>query len=276
MIAQSLTTTASVDIMVVENMVPSGVSVDEANILADFFNLQADKHGPEMLKKLSNIGTDKAGSESLRQQNHREQRHIKIEVEAENVFRNEIDLGQGINAKSQDPRLSSHQGDSPQTVAPSSSQGAPVSFLVQNNDSDSPNRQVQYLMSADGKLIPFLPEMILKSLLNPSTDHPQNQVRLVTSAKTGVSVIQRAPPKLLQATGAGTGGNFAKIELNNPNIILERRVHNSGPHSGQETEAVASILAETRHPQHQARRQIDTRAGAVSSQNTSTPTLSLG
>ena len=47
----------------------SGVSVDEANILADFFNLQADKHGPEMLKKLSNIGHEgtRADSESLKQ-----------------------------------------------------------------------------------------------------------------------------------------------------------------------------------------------------------------
>ena len=32
--------------------------------------------------------------ESLKQQNHKEQRHIKIEVEAENVFRNEIDIAE--------------------------------------------------------------------------------------------------------------------------------------------------------------------------------------
>ena len=63
----------------------NNVTMDEANILADFFNLQADKHGPEMVRKLNNIGgqESRAVSEKQSESPLEQRKQIKIEVEAE-------------------------------------------------------------------------------------------------------------------------------------------------------------------------------------------------
>ena len=47
-------------------MVTNNVDMEEANILADFFNLQATKHGPEMIRKLNNIGGPKVNGQESR------------------------------------------------------------------------------------------------------------------------------------------------------------------------------------------------------------------
>ena len=48
------------------SMVTNNVDMEEANILADFFNLQATKHGPEMIRKLNNIGGLKVSGQESR------------------------------------------------------------------------------------------------------------------------------------------------------------------------------------------------------------------
>ena len=74
----------------------SAVSVAEASILADFFNLQADKHGPELLKKLSSLQHGAVSSVARPRQPAAEQRQqVKIEVEAENVLLEAADVGEG-------------------------------------------------------------------------------------------------------------------------------------------------------------------------------------
>ena len=71
----------------------SAVSVAEASILADFFNLQADKHGPELLKKLSSLQQGAVSSVARPRQPAAEQRQqVKIEVEAENVLLEAADV----------------------------------------------------------------------------------------------------------------------------------------------------------------------------------------
>ena len=163
----------------------NNVTMDEANILADFFNLQATKHGPEMIRKLNNIGGAKLlGQESRgvgeKLESPLEQRtQIKIEVEAENVINQEIKLEQG-------------RGEEGGVT------GDPLQLLV-GNQASGPHSQIQYLLSQDGRLVPLIPEPILN---NTQGQREQNS--------RGVSVIQRAP---------GRGES-----LSSPNIILSRRV----------------------------------------------------
>ena len=167
-------------------MVTNNVDMDEANILADFFNLQATKHGPEMIRKLNNIGGLKqvSGQESRvlgqkQAESAVEQRkQIKIEVEAETVINQEIKLE--VGREMTQPGLSQ----------------LPLQLLLPPAQARL-GGAVQYLLSQDGKLVPLLPSP--GPSLEPS----------LSSRPRGVSVIQRAP-------GPGSAAN--------PNIILERRV----------------------------------------------------
>ena len=133
--------------VVVDN---NGVTVAEANILADFFSCQADKHGPELLQRLTHIGEESGqpGSRATEQRKHK----IQIEVEAENVIRHEVKLEQG-QAGSGRPvthHTMLHSPDDPGTPQP----GHALSFLLNKNEMESkqPQPQVQYLMSQDGKI----------------------------------------------------------------------------------------------------------------------------
>ena len=212
----------------------NAVTADEANILADFFNLQADKHGPELLKRLNNITEteerDKGpvpGSRATEQRKHK----IQIEVEAENVVRHEVKLEQGRQpgaGAGADQRPVTHHS----RVLHSDNNSGPghnhaLSFLLAKSQAESVQTEpaVQYLMSHDGKIFPLLPETLLKSL--PLLKGP-GAVNKDRQDRVGVSVIQRAPAKPGQTMAMSVdncGGGGAKIELNNPNIILERRVH---------------------------------------------------
>ena len=212
----------------------NAVTADEANILADFFNLQADKHGPELLKRLNNITEteerDKGpvpGSRATEQRKHK----IQIEVEAENVVRHEVKLEQGRQpgaGAGADQRPVTHHS----RVLHSDNNSGPghndaLSFLLAKSQAESGQTEpaVQYLMSHDGKIFPLLPETLLKSL--PLLKGP-GAVNKDRQDRVGVSVIQRAPAKPGQTMAMSVdncGGGGAKIELNNPNIILERRVH---------------------------------------------------
>ena len=198
----------------------NAVTADEANILADFFNLQADKHGPELLKRLNNITEteerDPVGSRATEQRKHK----IQIEVEAENVIRHhEVKLEQGreLGAGTHQRPVTHHR------VLHSSPDNIPghreaLNFLTGSTKTPEPG-SVQYLMSHDGKIFPLLPETLLKSL--PLLQGPAGVVNK-DRQRVGVSVIQRAPAK---PGPVENGGGGAKIEVNNPNIILERRVH---------------------------------------------------
>ena len=235
----------------------NAVTADEANILADFFNLQADKHGPELLKRLNNITEteegDPVGSRATEQRKHK----IQIEVEAENVIRHEVKLEQGRELMG----AGTHQR--PLThprVLHSSPDNIPghrdaLNFLKNQAESRQTQEQgsVQYLMSHDGKIFPLLPETLLKSLpllQGPGVVNKDRQ-------RVGVSVIQRAPAK---PSPVENGGSGAKIEVNNPNIILERRVH---------LEAGSEAGSGSGH-----RRQIDTSSSGSPGQTAAT--LSLG
>ena len=232
------------------------VTADEANILADFFNLQADKHGPELLKRLNNITETEErdpdpGSRATEQRKHK----IQIEVEAENVIRHEVKLEQGrelMGAGTHQRPLTHHR------VLHSSPDNIPghreaLNFLTGSTKTPEPG-SVQYLMSHDGKIFPLLPETLLKSL--PLLQGPAGVVNK-DRQRVGVSVIQRAPAKPVE-----NGGRGAKIEVNNPNIILERRVHLE---AGSGSEATAG----SGH-----RRQIDTSSSGSPGQTAAT--LSLG
>ena len=143
----------------------NNVTMDEANILADFFKLQATKHGPEMIRKLNNIGGAKLiGQESRgvgekQLESPLEQRtQIKIEVEAENVINQEIKLEQG-------------RGEEGGVTGED-----PLQQLLVGPGASGPHSQIQYLLSQDGRLLPLIPEPVQRE---------QNS--------RGVSVIQRAP-----------------------------------------------------------------------------------
>ena len=236
--------------VVVDN---NGVTVAEANILADFFSCQADKHGPQLLQRLTHIGEESGqpGSRATEQRKHK----IQIEVEAENVIRHEVKLEQGQAGPGRPVTHHTmlHSPDDPGTQH----SGHALSFLLNKNEMESkqPQPQVQYLMSQDGKIFPLLPETLLRSLPllqgGASSQGVINKDR--TSRGGGVSVIQRAPAKPVDNGG---GGCSAKIELNNPNIILERRVH-----------------LETGEAGASHRRQIDTSSGVSGAH---TASLSLG
>ena len=189
-------------------MVTNNVDMEEANILADFFNLQATKHGPEMIRKLNNIGGPKVNGQESRVVGQRQsesaveqRKQIKIEVEAETVINQEIKLEKsGVPLPLTLPLTHPALAQRPlQLLLPSSQGGA-----------------VQYLLSQDGKLVPLLAS---ESLLGGQQE---------TSRPRGVSVIQRAP---------GPGSVAA-----NPNIILERRV---SVYSG--SESLHSPAGESRH-----------------------------
>ena len=230
----------------------NAVTADEANILADFFNLQADKHGPELLKRLNNITETEEGSRATEQRKHK----IQIEVEAENVIRHEVKLEQGreLGAGTHQRPLTHHA-----RVLHSSPDNIPghrdaLNFLKNQAESRQTQEQgsVQYLMSHDGKIFPLLPETLLKSLpllQGPGVVNKDRQ-------RVGVSVIQRAPAKPSPVENGGS----AKIEVNNPNIILERRVH---------LEAGSEAGSGSGH-----RRQIDTSSSGSPGQTAAT--LSLG
>ena len=246
--------------MVVDN---NGASVDEASILANFFNLQADKHGPEFLRKLNRIGAERR--ESV--QSNEEQRHeIKIEVEAENVIKHEVKLDQERSQAGALNTMSHNKPDSGLVLHSVANPG--ISFLVKNESDGGSNRQIQYVMSQDGKLLSMLPDAFLNSLplLPNQEDKSQGfSARQDVNQCGSVSVIQRAPPKFAQ--------KCAKFELNNPNIILERRVHLGEVGGGGNTLANVANMANStgsipgtrvRLPNGETRRQIDTGTGSRS------------
>ena len=241
----------------------TSVTVDEANILADFFNLQADKHGPELLKKLHTIGSDEHETNVIEQRNQ-----IKIEVEAENVIKHEVDEGYSDRHTTQQ-RLVSHN-EKPGIALHMSDNNAATSFLVKNESQASQNKHLQYLMSQNGKIISVLPENILKSLPLLQSRQIKNQgftVHKDVKHKRSVPVIQRAPPKLAQQNGA-------KFELNNPNIILERRVQQQQGEVGHSIIGPGMTRVTLLPP---GLTQINTSvARSDSSLNTNQATLSLG
>ena len=236
----------------------STVTVDEANILADFFNLQADKHGPELLKKLNTMteteesDTEGPGSRAAEQRKHK----IQIEVEAENVIRHEVKLEQGRDSGALRP-VTHHRVQHSPDNSPGPGHKETLNFLLNRSQAESRQTEppVQYLMSHDGKIFPLLPETLLKSLPLLQGPAAVNKDRDSRGDRVGVSVIQRAPAKPVQTVPMENGDGGAKIELNNPNIILERRVHLEAAEAG------------ARH-----RRQIDTSSGSLGQ----TATLSLG
>ena len=206
------------------SMVTNNVDMEEANILADFFNLQATKHGPEMIRKLNNIGGQESRGVAGKQfESAVEQRkQIKIEVEAETVINQEIKLEVG---REKGGRLT-HQ--LPLTHS------APLQLLLAPGQADPRlGGAVQYLLSQDGKLVPLVTSVTSsggaaggEALLRSSLD---------TTRPRGVSVIQRAPGPGSAAPGPA-----------NPNIILERRVEEVSVYSHH------SPAGESRH------RMIDT------------------
>jgi len=253
--------------MVVDN---NGASVDEASILANFFNLQADKHGPEFLQKLNKIGVERRESVQSQQSNEEQRHEIKIEVEAENVIKHEVKLDQERSQVGSFSHMSHNKPDTGLVLHSVANPG--ISFLVKNESEDGKNnRNVQYVMSQDGKLLSMLPDALINSLplLQNQEDKSQGFAVRQDAAHCGsVSVIQRAPPKLAQ--------KCAKFELNNPNIILERRVHLSEVGGGNSLANVANIAStgsipgtRVRLANGESRRQIDTQNIAVSgSRNT--------
>ena len=244
-------------IMVVDN---NGASVDEASILANFFNLQADKHGPELLRKLNRIGAERRESVQSQQSNEEQRHEIKIEVEAENVIKHEVKLDQERSQAGALNPMSHNKPDSGLVLHSVANPG--ISFLVKNESDGGSNRQIQYVMSQDGKLLSMLPDAFLNSLplLPNQEDKSQGfSARQDVNQCGSVSVIQRAPPKFAQ--------KCAKFELNNPNIILERRVHLGEVGSGGNTLANVANMANStgsipgtrvRLPNGETRRQIDT------------------
>merc|ERR1711976_812055 len=244
-------------IMVVDN---NGASVDEASILANFFNLQADKHGPELLRKLNRIGAERWESVQSQQSNEEQRHEIKIEVEAENVIKHEVKLDQERSQAGALNPMSHNKPDSGLVLHSVANPG--ISFLVKNESDGGSNRQIQYVMSQDGKLLSMLPDAFLNSLplLPNQEDKSQGfSARQDVNQCGSVSVIQRAPPKFAQ--------KCAKFELNNPNIILERRVHLGEVGSGGNTLANVANMANStgsipgtrvRLPNGETRRQIDT------------------
>ena len=196
--------------MVVVNDSCGGVSMDEANILADFFNLQANKHGPELLKKLNNLG----GGESTKQHGVEQRKQIKIEDEAETVMKSAAaaNLEQGYR-KQFSSSNNSHKDL--RKVFNTQHSGASIqgeSDIKSMTQSD-PNRPL--LVSQDGQVVSILPDHILKSW--PLLQHVQQATAgpAVHVRGGGVSVIQKVPKHRNSAA--------SKAEYNNPNIILERR-----------------------------------------------------
>lgn len=175
------------------------VTADEASIFQDFFKVQADKHGPEMLKKINNIGWGRKTESCIKPEQRPE---VKIEVEAEQVVKHEIATEQGLcNKMTHGFILQKDEGSQDQ-----------ISFLV-NNESE----KLQYLMSQDGSIIPLIHEsflrnmpMNLQTLQQPCPQGKPNRIESIVQPKRGISVIQRAPPK------AGRSDH--------PKIILEKRV----------------------------------------------------
>ena len=141
--------------MVVVNDSSAGVSIDEANILADFFNLQANKHGPELLRKLNNLG---AGGEALKHDHSEaeQRKQIKIEDEAESVMRSVAasNLEQGYRKQSGSSNIS-HKGLRTFDTRRS---------LFSRDESDKSMTQSRCLVSQDPRqVVSILPEHILKS-----------------------------------------------------------------------------------------------------------------
>lgn len=191
-------------------MVTNNVDMEEANILADFFNLQATKHGPEMIRKLNNIGGLKVSGQESRvvagAQSEvavvEQRKQIKIEVEAETVINQEAKLEEG------------REKSSPGLTHPLT-HTAPLQLLLSAGQSEPRlGGALQYLLSQDGKLVPLVTHSLTPGL---HSTRPR-----------GVSVIQRAPGP----------GSAAPAAPNNPNIILERRV---------EEVSVYSPAGESRH-----------------------------
>merc|ERR1719431_2157895 len=183
--------------MVVGNKMTETVTADEASIFQDFFRVQADKHGPEMLKKLNNIEWGRNSESCIKPEQRPE---VKIEVEAEQVVKHEIATEQGLCNKMTHGFIL---------------ESGP-SFMV-NNESE----KLQYLMSQNGSIIPLIHESLLRSMPVPvpmnleTVEHPSpqgkpNPTESIVQPKRGISVIQRAPPK------AGRSDH--------PKIILEKRV----------------------------------------------------
>ena len=192
--------------MVVVNDSSAGVSMDEANILADFFNLQANKHGPELLRKLNNLGGGEATKHEAEQR-----KQIKIEDEAESVMRSVAasNLEQGYRKQSSSSN-NSHKGLRTFEFDTRRS--------LYKDESDKSMTQSGRLVSQDptGQVVSLLPEHILRSwpLLQTTSATQGSAVHAAHHAAArggGVSVIQKVPKQEM------------KLEGLNPNIILERR-----------------------------------------------------
>merc|ERR1719187_1586140 len=123
------------------------VTADEASIFQDFFKVQADKHGPEMLKKINKIGWGRNTESCIKPEQRPE---VKIEVEAEQVVKHEIATEQGLCNKMTQGFILQKGGEG------SSDQ---ISFLV-----SSESEKLQYLMSQDGSIIPLIHESLLTNM----------------------------------------------------------------------------------------------------------------
>ena len=186
--------------------------MDEANILADFFNLQANKHGPELLKKLNNLG---GGGETPDD----EQRHrIKIEDEAETVMKHAATLQLERGHRKHDLVVNNSQKQLVSNNVVAGSSSARVSDESEKK-SMTQHHGVQYLVSQPGNILSMLPDTFFRNLpLLQQHHHQDTQGYAAQSAasKRGVSVIQKTPQ-------LGSHQRQHRLELNNPNIILERR-----------------------------------------------------
>jgi len=187
----------------VEGMTDS-VTVDEAGILRDFFRIQSDKHGPELLRRLDNIQYGEDDEEERRTQG------MNMEQVVEEVIKQEINTEAVLRNSSPDSECSS-EGPVPENVA--------LAFGT--------NNMGPLLMGPGGLILslPYHEHSALGELLRLQ----QGGLSPPSGHRVGVSVIQKAPnrgPTLyLERRNTQSPG---AVNLQNSSLQLLKRKSETG------------------------------------------------
>ena len=176
------------------------VTVDEASILRDFFRVQSDKHGPELLSRLNNIQYG---------QQERVEGRVKMEQVVEEVIKQEIGAEAALRNSSPGSECSS---EGPGPCLP---EHVAMAFGPPGARALGP-----WLLGPGGLLLSL----------------PQNMVSPPSQRRLGVSVIQKAPPRgpALYLERRGGQGAGPLLSSQAPLQLLKRKAAKDGDGGGLE------------------------------------------
>jgi len=162
---------------------------DEASILKNFFNVQSDKHGPELLRRL-NTKLDKPEVTVCLEKRPQ----VKIELEVEQVIKQEIEEQELMSHRNISPGSDSSSNSLDKDIVPYNTSSGNHHVAVSFGNANTP-----CLVAPNGMMVQFPPLLdnewgMLPAFLNGGSMAQLSQQEHLLQ-KRGVSVIQRAPPR---------------------------------------------------------------------------------